>query len=91
MTVEQDGGWRTPIIQYLRDGEEPTFKAETQKLRYKTSHYMLIDNVLYKCGHSFPLPCYLDGEEVEYVLREIHKGVYGNHSVGRSLNYKVLR
>ena len=33
----------------------------------------------------------LDAEEARYVLEEIHEGVCGNHTAGRSLAHKVTR
>lgn len=70
---------------------EPTFKEEAKNLKYRASHYVLIDDVMYKRGHSLPLLRCLNCEESDYVLREIHEGVCRNHSVGHSLSYKVLR
>lgn len=89
--AELNRGWRASIIWYLQDKEEPTFQAEARKLRYKTFHYMLIDDVLYKWGHLLPFLQCLDSKEAEYMLREIHKGAYVNHSACRSLSHKVLR
>lgn len=82
LAIEQDEGWRALIIQYLQEREEPTFKSKAPKLMHKTFHYILIDNVLYKRDQSLPLLKCLDSEDVKYVLREIHEGVYGNYFVG---------
>ena len=30
-------------------------------------------------------------EEAEYVMREVHEGIYGNHSRVRSLVHKLIR
>lgn len=89
--TKQDKEWRASMIRYLQDREESTSKAETQKLKYKVSYYVLIDNILYKRGHSLLLLQCLDGEATKYVLRQIHESMYGNHFVGQSLSYKVLR
>ena len=48
-------------------------------------------DVLYKRGFSrLYLRC-LDPEEAEYVMREVHKGICGNHSRVRSLVHKLIR
>lgn len=91
LTSDPDDGWQAPIIQYLQDGEEPTSREEARKLRYKASHYVLINNMLYKRDHSLPLLRCLDPKEANYVLREIHEGICGNHFAGHSLSHKVLR
>ena len=33
----------------------------------------------------------LDAEDAKYVLKEIYEGVFGNHTAGQSLAYKVTR
>lgn len=40
---------------------------------------------------SFPLLKCLCLVDADYVLREIHEGIYINHIEGRSLTYKALR
>ena len=51
---------------------------------------MLIDWVLYKRGYTLPLLKCLSKDEAAYVLKEIHKGVCGNHSGGRVLAHKAI-
>lgn len=91
LDVELAKGWQTLIIRYLQNGIEPSSKEEAKKLGYKASHYVLVKGILYKCDHFLPLLQCLDREEANYVMREIHEGVCGNYSAGRSLAHKVLR
>ena len=49
------------------------------------------DEVLYKRGFSKPYLRCLAPNESNYVLREIHEGVCGNHSGARALVHKVFR
>ena len=30
-------------------------------------------------------------DEANYILRELHKGIYGSHAIGASLTLKALR
>lgn len=83
--------WQTLLIWYLCNKLEPTSKEEAQNLKYKASHYVLINNVLYKRDHSLLLLKFLDYEEANYVLKEIHERIYGNHFTSRLLSHKVLR
>ncbi|XP_022889049.1 uncharacterized protein LOC111404482 [Olea europaea var. sylvestris] len=69
----------------------PTDKLEAYKLRRRSAHFLFIDNVLYKRSFSSPLLRCVGGEEANYTLREVHEGVYGNHSGGLSLVQKILR
>jgi hypothetical protein len=45
-----------------------------------SARYVLIGGVLYRRGYIEPLLKCLTNSEAEYVLKEIHEGVCGNHS-----------
>ena len=47
--------------------------------------------MLYRQGYSLPYLRCASSKEANYVLREIHKGIYGNHAGVRSLVGKVLK
>ncbi|CAI9782283.1 unnamed protein product [Fraxinus pennsylvanica] len=91
MWIESAPLWMKPIISDLKDQVLPHQKEEAQKLRRRVAHFILQDNVLYKRGYSLPLLRYIGEEQANYVLREIHEGVYGNHTEGWSLAQKVRR
>ena len=52
---------------------------------------MLIRDVLYKRGFSRPYLRCLSHNEADYVMREVHEGICGNHSGARSLVHKLIR
>ena len=52
---------------------------------------MLIRDVLYKRGFSRPYLRFLSHNEADYVMREAHEGICGNHSGARSLVHKLIR
>ncbi|XP_022856950.1 uncharacterized protein LOC111378017 [Olea europaea var. sylvestris] len=83
--------WMQPIVAYLKDQVLPTDKHKAYKLRKRSAHFLFIDDVLYKRSSSSPLLRCVGGEEATYILREVHKGVCGNHSGGLSLAQKILR
>ena len=62
-----------------------------RKLKVKASRFVLIKDVLYKRDFSHPYLRCLVPEEAEYVMREVHEGIYGNHSRVRSLVHKLIR
>ena len=78
-------------MSYLKDGRLSKAKDEARKLRVRAAKYVLLGEVLYKRGFSQPYLRYLAPDEANYMLREVHKGVYGNHSGARSLIHKVVR
>ena len=81
----------TPIIQYLKDSVIPKDKRKAMLLRLKDACYIMYDDRLYKRGFLTPLLKYVDREEGDYILQEIHEGICGNHTTGQSLTYKALR
>ena len=52
---------------------------------------MLIKDVLYKRGFSHTYLRCLNSEEADHVMREVHKGVCGNHFGPRSLAHKLIQ
>ena len=52
---------------------------------------MLIRDVLYKRGFSRPNLRCLSHEEADYVMREVHEGICGNHLGARLLVHKLIR
>ena len=91
--VHQIGGaenWMTPIVIYIKDGRLPKDKDKARKLRIRAAKYVLIDEVFYKRGFSQPYLRCLAPDESNYVLREIHEGPCGNHSVNVQIAYKTL-
>ncbi|XP_034219089.1 uncharacterized protein LOC117630490 [Prunus dulcis] len=89
--VRYEDTWMSPIYLYLTNGTLPEDKAQARKLRYRSARYTVINDVLYKRGYTTPYLKCLTAEQGEYILREIHSGVCGDHSGSRSLAYKVFR
>ena len=70
----------------LLDGKDAARKLKVQALRF-----VLIRDVLCKRGFSqLYLRC-LSHDEVDYVMKEVHEGICGNHSGARSLVHKLVR
>ena len=63
----------------------------TRKLKFQASRFVLIKDVLYKKGFSRQYLRCLSRKEVDYVMREVHEGVCGNHSRARLLMHKMIR
>ncbi|XP_065627837.1 uncharacterized protein LOC136066834 [Quercus suber] len=89
--VQSEGNWMASIVSYLKEGRLPEEEDEARKLRVRSARYVLMDEVLYKRGFSQPYLQCLAPDEVNYILREIHKGACGNYSGARSLVHKVVR
>ena len=83
--------WTTPITSYLKDSVLPDNKEVARKLKVQATHFILIQEVLYKKGFSWPYLRCLLLKEADYVMREVHKGVCGNHYGSRLLVHKLIR
>ncbi|XP_017227902.2 uncharacterized protein LOC108203469 [Daucus carota subsp. sativus] len=90
-TEEAVDTWMTPIWSYIKNGTLPEDKTEARKLRYKAASYVDYKGSLYKRGFNQPLLKCIGGDECNYILREVHEGICGNHSGGSSLAQKILR
>ena len=89
--VNSDKNWTTPLIAYLRLGILPDGKDAARKIKVQALRFVLIKDVLYKRGFSLPYLRCLSHDEADYVMREVHEGICGNHSGLRSLVHKLIR
>ncbi|KAL5561422.1 hypothetical protein UlMin_031169 [Ulmus minor] len=83
--------WMDPIISFLRDGTLPVDKFKARRLRFRSARYFLDKGKLYKKGFSSPSLLCLDEDQGKFTLEEVHAGVCGNHSSGRTLAHRILR
>ncbi|XP_012834007.1 PREDICTED: uncharacterized protein LOC105954870 [Erythranthe guttata] len=90
-TEEDEPCWFTLILKYLKKGELPTDPTEARKLKTRAARFVIVGEELYKRGFSFPYLKCLDPTTADYVLREVHEGICGNHLSGRTLALKLLR
>ena len=89
--IDVNNSWMTPITKYLEEGTLPTDVIEARKLKVRFARFVIIQWILYKRGFSLPYLRCLNKVEVEYVMREVHEGIYGNHSRAHSLVHKLVR
>uniref|UniRef100_A0A2N9ERH4 Uncharacterized protein n=1 Tax=Fagus sylvatica TaxID=28930 RepID=A0A2N9ERH4_FAGSY len=89
--VETKTSWMTPIISYLERGTLPDNRHDARRIKVRASRFTILQGTLYKKGFSLPYLRCLTPAEAEYVLREIHEGICGNHSGTQSLAKKVVR
>jgi hypothetical protein len=78
--------WTDPYILYLKEGFLPEQKRETEVIRRKDVRFWLLKDLkLYKRSFSGPYLLCVHPEVVEDLLYEIHEGICGSHTGGRSL------
>ena len=83
--------WMEPIWDYIIDGTLPDDPKETAKIRARSARFTNHKGSLNKRGFFTPFLKCIVGEDTEYVLREVHEGICGNHIGARALAGKVLR
>ena len=89
--VESEPSWMDPIWDYIIDGSLPDDPKEAAKIRARYARFTNHKGSLYKRGFFTPILKCIAGKDTECVLREVHKGICGNHIGARALAGKVLR
>ena len=83
--------WMYPIWDYIIDGTLPDDQKEAAKIRARSARFTNHKGSLYKRGFFTRFLKCIAEEDTEYVLREVHEGICGNHIGARALAGKVLR
>ena len=83
--------WMDSIVLFLKEDILLESKSEADKVWRKASRFWLSeDQKLYKCSFSGPYLLCIHPEAVKLFLKELHEGICGSHTGGRSLSYRVL-
>ena len=83
--VGSEPSWIDPIWDYIIDGRLPDDPKEGAKIRMRSARFTNHKGSLYKRGFFTPILKCIVGKNIEYVLREVHEGIYGNHIGARAL------
>ena len=79
------------IIRFLRDDILLEERMEADKIRRKaTSYWLSKDHKLYKCSFSGPYLLCVHPKLTESLLEELHEGICGSHTGGRSLAHRAI-
>ena len=89
--IESKPSWMDPIWDYLIDGRQPDDPKEASKIRTRSARFTNHRGSLYKRGFFTPILKCIAGKDADYVLKEVHEGVCGNHIKARALAGKILR
>ena len=79
------------IVLFLKEDVLLENKSKADMLRRKDPRFWLSkDQKLYKMSFSSPYLLCIHPEAVELLLEELHEGICGNHTGGRSLSHRAL-
>ena len=90
-TIQNTNNWMTPIVSFLQNRHLPQNKEEAKKIKKRAARFTILNDTLYKRGFSMPYLKCVNEEEAKYILKEINKGICGDHAGPRSLVNKVIR
>ncbi|XP_075640679.1 uncharacterized protein LOC142612475 [Castanea sativa] len=83
--------WMDPIIAFLQHGVLPADGTMAEKVRRSAPRYWLSEEQkLYKRSYAGPYLLCVHPEAVEPLLEELHEGVCGSHTGGRSLAHRAM-
>ena len=91
LTHQGTPSWMDAVSLFLEKDVLPEEKSETDKVRRKAPRFWLSDDrKLYRRSFSGPYLLCVHLEASESFLEELHEGVCGSHTGGRSLSHRAL-
>ena len=89
--IRVEPSWMDPIVLFLKEDILLKEKSETDKVRRKAPQFWLSkDQKLYKRFFSRPYLLCIHPEASKLLLEELHEGICGSHTGGRSLSHRAL-
>ena len=89
--IQVGPSWMDPLVLFLKEDVLPKEKTEVDKIRRNTSRFWLFeDQKLYIRFFSRPYLLCMHLEASELILEELHKGICGSHTGGRSLTHRAI-
>ena len=89
--VRAGPSWMDPLVQFSKHDTLPDDKVEADKIRRKASRFWLSkDSKLYRRSFSGPYLLCVHPEATELILEELHEGICGSHTGGRSLSHRAI-
>ena len=80
-----------PLVLFLKHDILPDDKVEANKIRRKASRFWLSeDSKLYRSSFLGPYLLCVHPEAIELILEELHEGICGSHTRGRSLSHRAI-
>uniref|UniRef100_A0A2N9FK28 Uncharacterized protein n=1 Tax=Fagus sylvatica TaxID=28930 RepID=A0A2N9FK28_FAGSY len=90
-SVVQSSSWMSPILAYLKDDILPTDRKEADRIRRIAPRYWVSkEGNLYRRSFTGPYLRCVHPDTVQNLLWEIHEGVCGGHTGGRSLAHRAI-
>ena len=89
--VRTGSSWMDPIVTFFKNDILPKEKSEAEKIQRNSPRFWLSeDHKLYKRSYSGPYLLCIYPEASELLLEELHEGICGSHTEGRSLSHRAI-
>ena len=83
--------WMDPIVKFLKNDILSEEKLEAEKIRRNAHRFWLFeDHKLYKRSYFGPYLLCIHPEALEILLKELHEGICGSYTGGRSLSHRAI-
>ena len=80
-----------PVVLFLKEDILPKEKSEVDEIQRKAHRFWLSENQkLYNGSFSRPYLLCIHPEASKLLLEDLHKGVCGSHTGGRSLSQRAI-
>jgi ribonuclease HI len=90
-SVSRQPSWMDPILSYLVDNKLPEDKKEAKMIKRKAPKYWVSkEGSLYRRSFTGPYLLCVRPEMTQNFLFEIHEGICGSHTGGRSLAHRAI-
>ncbi len=90
-SISNQPSWMDPILSYLKDNKLLEDKKEANMIKRKDLKYWVSkDRSLYRRSLIGPYLLCVHSDRVKNFLFEIHEGICGSHTGGRSLAHRVI-
>ena len=89
--IQNQTSWMNLILSFLQDRRLLVGMDEARKVKKRVAGFTILNDTLYKMGFSMPKLRCVKEDEAKYILEEVHKGIYGDHTGSRSLVSKIIR
>ena len=89
--VEDDESWMMSIICYLKGGRLLDDKKKARKMECRLAYFFIENGRVYKKGFALPLLLCLHPNKANFVMREIHEGIFGSHLARTTIELKFVR
>lgn len=89
--VGEGPSWMDPLVRFLKYDSLPDDKVKADKIRRRAPRFWLSeDSKLYRRSFSGPYLLCVHPGATELILEELHEGICGSRTGGRSLSHRAM-